>query len=157
MGELVIGDPAPAFELPATGGKTISSRDMLGRNYVLYFYPRDNTPGCTTEGQEFRDHYQSFKAVHTEILGVSRDGVATHERFKEKHGFPFDLLSDLDETVCRRYGVIREKNMYGRKVMGIERSTFIIDREGILREAWRKVRVRGHVEEVLSSVQTLFL
>ncbi|HYW92636.1 MAG TPA: peroxiredoxin [Gammaproteobacteria bacterium] len=157
MSELVIGDPAPAFELPATGGKTISSRDMVGRNYVLYFYPRDNTPGCTAEGQEFASHYDSFKRADTEILGVSRDSVTAHERFKEKYGFPFDLLADTDETVCRRYKVIREKNMYGRKVMGIERSTFIIDSDGTLREVWRKVRVSGHVDEVLSYVQTLFL
>ncbi len=157
MSDLVIGAPAPEFELPATGGKTVSSHDMLGRNYVLYFYPRDNTPGCTAEGQEFRDRYAEFQRFNTDILGVSRDGLVTHERFRGKYGFPFDLLSDTDETVCRRYGVIREKNMYGRKVMGIERSTFIIDREGVLREAWRKVRVQGHVDEVLAAVEALFM
>jgi len=122
---------------------------------VLYFYPRDNTPGCTKEGQAFRDHYSEFQALDTVVLGVSRDSLKTHENFKAKHRFPFELLSDSEETVCKLYDVLKEKNMYGRKVIGIERSTFLIDREGILRQAWRKVKVAGHVEEVLDAVRKL--
>ncbi len=150
-----IGQTAPDFTLPATGGKEITLSELKGHNVVLYFYPRDNTPGCTKEGQAFRDHYGEFQALDTVVLGVSRDSLKTHENFKAKHRFPFELLSDSEETVCKLYDVLKEKNMYGRKVIGIERSTFLIDREGILRQAWRKVKVAGHVEEVLDAVRRL--
>ena len=150
-----IGQTAPDFTLPATGGKEITLSELKGHNVVLYFYPRDNTPGCTKEGQAFRDHYGEFQALDTVVLGVSRDSLKTHENFKAKHQFPFELLSDSEETVCKLYDVLKEKNMYGRKVIGIERSTFLIDREGILRQAWRKVKVAGHVEEVLDAVRKL--
>ncbi len=150
-----IGQTAPDFTLPATGGKEITLSELKGHNVVLYFYPRDNTPGCTKEGQAFRDHYGEFQALDTVVLGVSRDSLKTHENFKAKHRFPFELLSDSEETVCKLYDVLKEKNMYGRKVIGIERSTFLIDREGILRQAWRKVKVAGHVEEVLDAVRKL--
>ncbi len=150
-----IGQPAPDFTLPATGGREITLSALKGHNVVLYFYPRDNTPGCTKEGQAFRDHFEDFRALDTVILGISRDSLKTHENFKAKHRFPFELLSDSEETVCKRYDVLKEKNMYGRKVIGIERSTFLIDKQGILRREWRKVKVAGHVEEVLEAVREL--
>ncbi len=151
-----IGDPAPDITLEATGGKTISLSDFKGRkNVVLYFYPKDNTPGCTTEGQNFRDTYEQFQQCDTEILGVSRDSVRTHENFKKKHEFPFDLLSDPDEIACKAYDVIKEKKLYGKTYMGIERSTFLIDKNGILVREWRKVKVKGHVDEVLEAVKEL--
>jgi len=150
-----IGKTAPDFTLPATGGKEITLSALKGHNVVLYFYPRDNTPGCTREGQAFRDHHEEFQSLDTIILGVSRDSLRTHENFKAKHRFPFELLSDGEERVCRLYDVLKEKNMYGRKVIGIERSTFLIDAEGTLRREWRKVKVAGHVEEVLDAVRAL--
>ena len=122
---------------------------------MLYFYPKDSTPGCTTEGQDFRDKIHTFRRRNTTILGVSRDSLKSHENFRAKHKFPFDLLSDADEKLCRLFDVIREKNMYGRKVMGIERSTFLIDDQGKLRREWRKVKVAGHVEEVLEAIKGL--
>ena len=153
--KIAIGKPVPAFSLPATGGEQISLKDFKGSNLVLYFYPRDSTPGCTQEGQAFRDLYTEFKAANTEILGVSRDSVASHEKFKAKQEFPFDLLSDSEETLCALFDVIKEKTMYGRKVMGIERSTFIIDADGILRDQIRKVKVKGHARDVLDRVRAL--
>jgi peroxiredoxin Q/BCP len=141
--------------LPATGEQEIALSDFRGKNVVLYFYPKDSTPGCTTEGQDFRDKINTFKRRNTVILGVSRDSIKSHEKFREKQGFPFDLLSDAEEKVCRLFGVIKEKNMYGRTVMGIERSTFLIDDQGVLRQEWRKVKVAGHVEEVLEAVKAL--
>ena len=151
-----IGQPAPDFTLEATGGKSISLSDFRGKKHVvLYFYPKDNTPGCTTEGQNFRDAYDRFQQLDTEILGVSRDSVRTHENFKKKHGFPFDLLSDPDEIACKAYDVIKEKKLYGKVYMGIERSTFLIDKEGILVREWRKVKVKGHVDKVLAAVEEL--
>ena len=150
-----VGEKVANFSIPATGDKTISLADIKNRHLVLYFYPRDNTPGCTREGQDFRDQYQSFNSAGADILGVSRDSLKTHENFKTKQDFPFDLLSDSDETLCRQFDVIREKNMYGRKVMGIERSTFLIDKNGVLRQEWRKIRVPGHVEAVLEAVRAL--
>ncbi|HEY0635656.1 MAG TPA: peroxiredoxin [Gammaproteobacteria bacterium] len=155
MSSVTIGKKIPAFSLPATSGKTLSLADLSGKNLVLYFYPKDSTPGCTTEGQEFRDRYGEFQALNTEILGVSRDSLRSHENFKAKQGFPFELLSDSDETLCRLFDVIKEKNMYGKKVMGIERSTFLIDHKGILRAEWRKVKVAGHADEVLNAVKAL--
>ena len=145
----------PDFELPATGDKTIKLSDLAGKKVVLYFYPKDNTPGCTQEGQDFRDHFEEFEKAGAVILGVSRDGIKAHENFKAKQAFPFDLLSDKEETLCRLFDVIKEKNLYGKKVMGIERSTFLIDEQGVLRHEWRKVKVPGHVEEVLAAVEAL--
>jgi len=148
MGKTGIGKKVPDFRLPATGDREIALSDYAGKNVVVYFYPKDSTPGCTTEGQDFRDKIHTFRRRNTVILGISRDSVKSHENFKAKQQFPFDLLSDADETACRLFDVIREKNMYGRKVMGIERSTFLIDDQGILRREWRKVAVKGHVDEV---------
>ena len=150
-----LGKKVPAFSLPATGGGNIALKDFRGRLLVLYFYPRDSTPGCTQEGQDFRDLYAQFSAVNTAILGVSRDSVASHEKFKAKQEFPFDLLSDSDEVLCAMFDVIREKNMYGKRVLGIERSTFIIDAGGVLRDEIRKVKVKGHAQDVLERVRTL--
>lgn len=155
MSKIAVGKKVPDVSLPATGDQTLSLSDFRGKNLVLYFYPKDSTPGCTKEGQAFRDLYAQFQKANTAILGVSRDSVKSHENFKAKQGFPFDLLSDKDETLCRIFDVIKEKNMYGRKVMGIERSTFLIDGEGVLREEWRKVKVDGHAEAVLDAVKAL--
>ncbi len=155
MSSVELNKKVPDFELPATGDKTIKLSDLAGRKVVLYFYPKDSTPGCTREGQDFRDHFDEFSAAGAVILGVSRDGIKAHENFKAKQGFPFDLLSDKEETVCRLFDVIKEKNLYGKKVMGIERSTFLIDEQGVLRHEWRKVKVPGHVEEVLAAVKSL--
>jgi len=150
-----VGDKVADFTLPATGDKTLSLKDFRNHHLVLYFYPRDNTPGCTREGQDFRDAYQAFQQADAQIVGVSRDSLRAHENFKAKQAFPFELLSDENETLCRQFCVIKEKNMYGRKVMGIERSTFLIDNKGVLRREWRKVRVPGHVDEVLDAVRAL--
>ena len=150
-----IGKKVANFSLPATGDKTLSLKDFKGSKLVVYFYPKDSTPGCTLEGQDFRDRHASFRKANTRILGVSRDSLKSHENFCAKQEFPFDLLSDSEEVLCRQFDVIREKNMYGRKVMGIERSTFLIDGEGILRQEWRKVRVKGHVDAVLAAAQSL--
>ncbi len=150
-----IGEKVADFSVPATGDKTLSLSDFKDKNLVVYFYPKDNTPGCTLEGQDFRDHYPEFEAANTAILGVSRDSLKSHERFKEKQNFPFDLLADEDEALCRLFDVIHEKNMYGRKVMGVVRSTFLIDGDGVLRNEWRKVRVKGHVEAVLEAAKAL--
>ena len=155
MSKVEPGKKVPDFEAQATSGRTVRLSDLKGRNVVIYFYPKDSTPGCTREGQDFRDHYAGFQALETEIFGVSRDSLTSHERFREKQGFPFDLISDPGEELCRLFDVIHEKNMYGRKVLGIVRSTFLIDREGVLRREWRKVRVPGHVEEVLATVREL--
>lgn len=155
MSKVSIGKKVPAFSLPATGDQTIKLSGLKGKNIVLYFYPKDSTPGCTLEGQDFRDNIRKFSSRNTKILGVSRDKLSSHEKFKEKQKFPFDLLSDEDEKLCNLFDVIKEKNMYGKKVMGIERSTFLIDEKGILRNEWRKVKVKGHVEEVLDAVKNL--
>jgi len=155
MSTAVIGKKVPAFKLPATNDQKLGPGDFKGRKLVLYFYPKDDTPGCTTEGQGFRDHYKDFQKAGAEIVGVSRDSVASHEKFKAKYEFPFELISDEEETLCKLFDVMREKNMYGRKVMGVERSTFLIDEQGVLREAWRKVKVPGHVEQVLEAVKAL--
>ena len=143
----------PAFSLPATGGKQWKLADAAGRKLVVYFYPKDNTSGCTSEGQAFRDLYAKFRKAGAEIVGISPDGVASHEKFKAKFEFPFDLLSDEDKKVCELFAVWKEKSMYGRKYMGVERSTFLIDGKGVLRHEWRKVKVAGHAEEVLAAVQ----
>jgi peroxiredoxin Q/BCP len=143
------------FKSDATGDQQIRLKDLRGKNVVLYFYPKDSTPGCTTEGRDFSALHDKFKRARTVILGVSRDSVASHEKFKEKQGFPFDLLSDPDETLCKQFDVIHEKSLYGRKFMGVVRSTFLIDAEGKLRQEWRKVKVKGHAEEVLAAVKAL--
>ncbi len=150
-----IGNKAPTFSLPTGGDRSVKLADLKGTKIVLYFYPRDNTPGCTREGQDFRDAHTKFKRAGAVVFGISRDSVASHEKFKEKQEFPFDLLSDKDEKACKAYDVIKEKNMYGKKVMGIERSTFLIDEKGVLRNEWRKVKVDGHAGEVLAAVKEL--
>lgn len=145
----------PDFELPSTGDKTIRLSDLHGKNVLIYFYPKDNTPGCTLEGQNFRDHIETFNAHNTLIFGISRDSVRVHENFKEKQQFPFDLLSDADETVCNLFGVMQLKKNYGREYMGIVRSTFLIDTEGKLINEWRNVKVKQHIDEVLEVVKSL--
>ena len=155
MNKIKIGKKIPDFELDATGDKTIRLSDLKGSKIVLYFYPKDSTPGCTVEGQNFRDNIKKFKAQNTIIIGVSRDSVKSHEKFKQTECFPFDLLADTDEKLCNLFDVIKEKNMYGKKVMGIERSTFLIDEENVLRQEWRKVKVEGHADEVLNAVKNL--
>jgi len=155
MSTVSIGKKVPNFKLAATGDQTIQLSDLKGSKIVLYFYPKDSTPGCTTEGLDFQANLSKFKKANTVVLGVSRDSINSHENFREKQGYKFDLLSDPDETLCKMFDVIQEKNMYGKKVMGIERSTFIIDEEGILRKEWRKVKVEGHVDEVLAAIKTL--
>ncbi len=150
-----IGKKLPDFSSPATGGKDIALSDYAGKKLVIYFYPKDNTPGCTQEGEDFRDLYPQFKKAGTEILGISRDSIRSHESFKEKYGFPFPLLSDSQEAVCKLFDVIQEKNMYGRKVMGIQRSTFLIDAKSVLRQQWRGVTVKGHALEVLEAAKAL--
>ncbi|MDQ2068427.1 peroxiredoxin [Natronospira bacteriovora] len=155
MSKVSIGKKVDDFRLPATGNQEIALSDLRGKNVVIYFYPKDSTPGCTQEGKDFRDHYDAFQKANTEILGVSRDGLKAHENFRSKQGFPFHLLSDGEEALCRQFDVIREKTMFGKKSLGIERSTFLIDSEGVLRQEWRKVKVKGHVEEVLQAARAL--
>jgi len=155
MSQPRIGEPAPDFELPATGDRTVRLSDLRGTNVVVYFYPRDNTPGCTTEGRDFQARRAEFEQANTCILGISRDSVNSHEHFRRKQGFGFDLLSDADEQACRAFDVIREKNMYGRKVRGIERSTLLIDAGDVLRDEWRGVKVPGYVDEVLDAARRL--
>jgi peroxiredoxin Q/BCP len=150
----LLGKPVKDFSLPATGGGTFRLSEHRGKKLVLYFYPKDNTPGCTVEGSDFRDRYKDFRKAGAEVLGVSRDSLKSHEGFKAKMKFPFELLSDADEELCTQFGVIKMKNMYGKKVRGIERSTFVIDGEGRLAREWRGVKVPGHVEEVLNFVKT---
>jgi len=145
----------PDFEAPATGGKTFRLRDARGAPLVLYFYPKDNTPGCTDEGRQFRDLYPEYQRLGCAIYGVSRDSLKSHENFKEKMSFPFDLLSDPDERVCEMFGVMKMKNMYGKQVRGIERSTFLIDKDGYMRKEWRGVKVPEHARAVLDAVKGL--
>jgi len=145
----------PAFTADATGEQTLSLKDFKGKNLVIYFYPKDNTPGCTQEGQDFRDNYARFKRANSVILGVSRDSVRVHTGFKTKHEFPFDLLSDPEEVLCKLFDVIKLKKNYGREYMGIERSTFLLDGKGILRKEWRGIRVKGHVDDVLDATKKI--
>jgi peroxiredoxin Q/BCP len=154
MSKIAVGKKAPAFSLEGTSGSW-SLEDAAGSCVVLYFYPRDNTPGCTQEGQSFAAAFAQFKKLKTLIVGISPDSVSSHEKFKSKMGFPFELLSDVDQAVCKRYDVIQEKSMYGKKYMGVERSTFLIDPQGVLRAEWRKVKVNGHAEAVLAAVKAL--
>ena len=143
------------FKAEATGDQVIRLKDLRGKNVVIYFYPKDSTPGCTTEGRDFSALHGKFKRAKTVIFGVSRDSIASHEKFKKKQGFTFDLLSDPDEKLCKQFDVIHEKSLYGRKFMGVVRSTFLIDADGKLRQEWRKVKVAGHAEEVLEAVKAL--
>ena len=143
------------FTLPATGGQTFTLSSARGKSLVLYFYPKDNTPGCTTESQQFRDLYPAFQQANCEIVGISRDSIKSHENFKTKFSFPFDLLSDTDENVCNQFGVMKQKMMYGKQVRGIERSSFVLDKNGNLVKEWRGLKADGHAQEVLAFVQTL--
>jgi thioredoxin-dependent peroxiredoxin len=152
---VAVGKKTPAFSLPSTGGKSWKLADAAGGKLVVYFYPRDNTTGCTKEGEAFRDLYAAFKKAGAAIVGVSPDSVQSHEKFKAKMSFPFELLADEDHAVCNLFGVFKEKSLYGRKYMGVERSTFLIDASGVLREEWRKVKVPGHAEAVLAAVKAL--
>jgi peroxiredoxin Q/BCP len=154
MSKIAVGKQAPGFTLQGTGGEW-SLKDAAGGSLVIYFYPRDNTPGCTQEGESFTAAHAQFKKLKSRIVGISPDSVESHEKFKKKMGFPFDLLSDPDKTVCKLYDVIQEKSMYGKKFMGVERSTFLVDAKGVLRQEWRKVKVTGHAEAVLAAVKAL--
>jgi peroxiredoxin Q/BCP len=152
---IALGKPVPSFKLPSTGGGSWSPADAKGSAVILYFYPRDNTPGCTQEGQDFAAAVPALRKAGAIVLGVSADSLESHEKFKAKMGFPFELLADSDRKVCKLFDVIREKSMYGRKFLGIERSTFLIDAEGVLRQEWRKVKVAGHAAAVLTAVKAL--
>jgi peroxiredoxin Q/BCP len=147
----VVGD----FRADATGERKIRLKDLRGQNVVIYFYPKDSTPGCTTEGRDFSALHAKFRRANTVILGVSRDSIASHEKFKARQGFKFDLVSDPDEVLCKKFDVIHEKTLYGRKFMGVVRSTFLIDADGKLRREWRNVKVKGHAEEVLEAAKSL--
>lgn len=151
----MINSPVTDFELPTTGGKTFQLSQYAGKTLVIYFYPKDNTPGCTTQGMQFRDHYADFKAHNCEVFGVSRDSLKSHESFKAKFSFPFELIADTEELACGIFGVMKIKNMYGKQVRGVERSTFVIDKKGILVREWRGVKVDGHVSEVLDFIKTV--
>lgn len=155
MSSPAIGKVAPNFKLPATGEQTLELKSLRGQKVVLYFYPKDNTPGCTTESKDFAAAHTRFKRAGVVIVGISRDSIASHEKFRSKFKLPFHLVADTDEKACKLYDVIKEKNMYGRKVMGVVRSTFLIDERGKLRHEWRKVKVAGHVDDVLAAVKAL--
>lgn len=152
---VTIGEAVPDIEIKVTGGTTRHLSDFRGSQLVLYFYPKASTPGCTQEGQDFRDAHEAIAAASAVVLGASRDGLKAQESFKAKQGFPFDLVADTDEALCRLFDVIRTKKMYGRESLGVERSTFLIDRDGVLRREWRGVKVKGHVAEVLAAVHEL--
>lgn len=153
--QMNIGDKVPKLSLTATGDQTIDLSKIKNKNMVVYFYPKDSTPGCTTEGQNFRDNFKKFSSLDTIIFGVSRDPLKSHERFKEKQDFPFDLISDPDELLCNAFDVIKLKKLYGREYMGIERSTFLFNKKGKLINQWRKIKVKGHVDLVLEAVGDL--
>jgi peroxiredoxin Q/BCP len=150
-----VGKKIKAFSVATTNAAELTGKDLAGKPYVLYFYPKDDTPGCTLEGKDFRDQHAKFKRLGVRVLGVSRDNLASHTRFQGKYDLPFDLIADTDEALCRQFDVIKEKNMYGRKVMGVERSTFLVDADGVLRKEWRKVKVDGHVADVLAAAAEL--
>jgi len=155
MSKAILGKKIPAFTAEATGGKSVNSRELIGQACVLYFYPRDNTPGCTIESNDFGTQHGKFKRRKVAVYGISRDTLKSHEKFKEKLGFPFDLIADPDEKICTLFGVMKDKTMYGKKVRGIERSTFLFDANGVLRREWRKVKIEGHVDEVLEAAKSL--
>lgn len=150
-----VGKKVKNFSRPATGDKTISLKDLAGKKVILYFYPKDNTPGCTTEGQDFRDAKAKFTRQNAVILGVSRDSIKKHENFKAKQNFNFDLLSDEDESLCKQFDVIKLKKLYGKEYLGIDRSTFLIDEKGVLQEEWRGVKVKEHVDTVLAACKSI--
>ena len=154
MSHTTIDTPAPDFRADSTSGEPVALSDLRGQWVVLFFYPRANTPGCTRESQDFRDLAEAFRDAGAVVLGASRDKVRTQENFRTKHELPYTLLADPEETLCEQYGVMKDKNMYGKKVRGIERSTFLIDPEGVLRREWRKVKVDGHAEEVLEALRS---
>ena len=149
------GKKCPAFSGDATGGPVLSNKDFEGKNFVIFFYPKDNTPGCTLEGQDFRDNHKKFLKLDTEILGVSRDSIKSHENFVSKQDFSFQLLSDPDEIMCKAFDVMREKSMYGKKYIGVDRSTFLVNSKGVVTKEWRSVKVKGHVLEVLEAAKDL--
>lgn len=155
MNQLSIGQPVPDFQASATGNKTIHLSDYTGRFVIIYFYPKDNTAGCTQQAQSFRDTYAQFAALNTVILGVSRDSIRSHDNFKAKHALPFDLLSDVDEQLCHAFDVIKLKMMYGKQVRGIERSSFLINPHGVLLQEWRKVKIKTHCDELLQVLNQL--
>jgi thioredoxin-dependent peroxiredoxin len=155
MATPTVGKKIAAFSAVTTTAAKLTSKDLAGTPYVLYFYPRDDTPGCTLESKDFRDHHDRFKRLNVRVLGVSRDSLTSHAKFQTKYQLPFDLISDADEALCQQFAVIKEKNMYGKKVMGIERSTFLVDAAGVLIHEWRKVKVDGHVEQVLAAAKEL--
>ncbi|MDS4019475.1 MAG: peroxiredoxin [Candidatus Competibacter sp.] len=150
-----VGQAVPDFSAAATGDRTVCLPELRGHPVVLYFYPKDNTPGCTAEGQQFRDLHERFAALNAAVFGVSRDSLRSHENFRAKYGFPFPLLADVDETLCRLFDVIKLKRNYGKEALGVERSTFLIDANGVLRREWRKVKVDGHAAAVLAAVEAL--
>ncbi|MFY9963147.1 peroxiredoxin [Pseudomonas sp.] len=150
-----LDQPVADFQAQATSAQSVSLADLAGKQVVLYFYPKDSTPGCTTEGQGFRDQYAAFQAANTEVFGVSRDGIKSHENFKAKQAFPFELISDKDEALCQLFDVIKLKKLYGKEYLGVDRSTFLIDKNGVLRKQWRGVKVPGHVDAVLAEAQAL--
>lgn len=152
---LEAGDKIPDITLPATGGLDVSLRSFKGRKLVVYFYPKDNTPGCTQEGEDFRDLYKQFQKAGTDVIGISRDSLRSHENFAAKYKFPFALLSDSEQQACDAFGVIVEKSLYGRKYMGVDRSTWLFDAKGVLRQSWRSVKVKGHAQAVLDAAQAL--
>ena len=155
MAAPTVGKKIPAFSVASTAAAKVTNKDLAGTPYVLYFYPKDDTPGCTLEGQDFRDQHSKFKRLKVRVLGVSRDTLASHAKFQTKYSLPFELVSDPDEDLCGLFGVMKDKNMYGKKVRGIERSTFLVDADGVLRREWRKVKVEGHVAEVLAAAAQL--
>ncbi|GFM50912.1 peroxiredoxin [Pseudomonas capsici] len=152
---VAVDQPVPDFQAPATSGQAVSLAGLKGQQVVIYFYPKDNTPGCTTEGQNFRDSIAQFQAANTVVFGVSRDSLKAHENFKAKQEFPFELISDKDEALCQLFDVIKLKKLYGKEYLGVDRSTFLIDKAGVLRKEWRGVKVPGHVDEVLAEAQAL--
>jgi len=155
MAKNLEGKKCPAFNAEATNNQQVTNATYVDKNVVIYFYPKDSTPGCTTEGQDFRDHYKAFQKLNTEILGVSRESLKSHENFKAKQSFPFELLSDPDEKVCKAFDVMKLKSMYGREYIGVDRSTFVINASGKVFKEWRNVKVKGHAEEVLEVIKTL--
>ena len=154
MSKVKIGKKIPSFSMILDDGSELKSKDFNGKNIVIYFYPKDSTPGCTKEGEDFRDLHKEFIKSNAQIYGISRDSIASHQKFKAKYKFPFHLISDEDESLCKIFDVIKEKNMYGRKYMGIERSTFLINDKGQLLSEWRKVKVKGHAQEVLDTLRS---
>ena len=155
MGTLRQGSTVPAFSAPATGAARVDSEDLLGSPFVLYFYPRDNTPGCVFEGRDFSRHHERFVRRGASVFGVSRESLESHEKFKARHGFPFELISDEDGKLCGMFGVMRKKRLLGMSIFDVRRSTFLIDAGGVIRREWRKVKLRGHVDEILRAIDEL--